>query len=203
MIPDRRLSGNFRLSEFPRWEKATEAEVERLAETVQRVLQPTRNRWGPTVPTSWIWWSDGTRRTGAHGQGGTVDFVVPGADLRAVYSWGVEELLPGGYIGRWIYEPERFDPTTGKRTQGEHIHVAPRADMVDAFGKSDVGAFVETAEGIYEPEAGPWGGASGAYGDPIELPGIVATVPPNLFRWALLGALVGVIAYPNENRPGA
>lgn len=199
MIADRQLSANFWLHEFPEWEKATEADVARLKSTVQQVLQPTRNRWGRVRPTSWRWWSGGVPRDGAHRHGGTVDFVTLDAPMREVASWGVEALLPSGYIGRWIWEPERGE-TSSTPAQGEHIHVAPVAAMAEVFGISDIGAFEETTEGTYVPMAGPfWGPHTGAYGDPIPLPGIVVAVPHNLGRWLLLGAAVGFVF--SDRRP--
>lgn len=171
--PGYALGPHFRLGEFPCWERATAADVAALQETVTRVLEPVRARWGPVVPTSWKWWRDGCRvREGAHGEGGTVDFVVPGARQRDVFDWGVRHLLPAGYVGRWIYEP-------ATAAQGAHIHVAPVADMVAAFGpgKGDVGAFVETGPGEYSYADGTWGGHTGASWDPIPIPGLDVTVP--------------------------
>lgn len=147
MAEDRQLSRNFWLHEFPCWEEATEEEVARLQETVARVLQPIRDRWGRIVPTSWIWWRDScTRRSGAHDYGGTVDFVALDADLREVWEWGRQYLLPAGYIGRWIYEPQRRAPET---PQEEHIHMAPVQDMVALRGDREIQALEETSEGRY------------------------------------------------------
>lgn len=201
MAVDRKLSANFSLHEFSGWEQATETQVARLEETVVRVLQPTRNRWGAVHPTSWLRWSDGTLRSGAHRAGGTVDFTTPNAPMREVASWGVEELMPSGYIGRWIYEPERAATASTPR-QGEHIHVAPRADMIEVFGANDLGAYEEVAEGEYVPMAGPFGGAhSGAFGDPIPLAPIVATVDYPWTRWLLLGAAVGAVLRSTDRNP--
>lgn len=165
------LGSNFVLGEFPCWERATTDDVANLQRTVTWVLQPVRNRWGPVVPTSWKWWRSGcTPREGSHAQGGTVDFVTPEANMRAVFDWGVHTLLPQGYIGRWIYEP-------ATEAQGEHIHVAPRADMVAAFGKGDIGAYVETGPGEYAYAGGTWGGHTGASWDPIPIPGLDVVIP--------------------------
>jgi hypothetical protein len=194
MATDRQLSRDFWLREFSGWQDATELEVGRLHETVARVLQPVRDRWGPVIPTSWLRWSDGSRRTGAHGVGGTVDFVTPSSPMRDVWEWGRVEILPAGYVGRWIYEP------TFPGEQREHIHVAPRDDMAAAYGRFDVGAYEETSPGVYVlvggpgPSGGGGGGGSGAYGDPYVLPGLTATVG---HRWwplalaALILALAG------------
>lgn len=186
---DYRLGSNFTLGEFPCYEKATPADVEKLRATVANVLQPVRDRWGPVVPTSWKWWRNGcTLRTGAHSGGGTVDFITPGASLRTVFDWGVSNLVPLGFLGRWIYEP-------ATASQGEHIHAAARADMVEVFGDPNAMAYVETGPGEYAPVGAPgptWGGA----GSPIEIPGIevtVAAVPP-WAAWILLGVLAGGIA---------
>jgi len=182
------LGPNFTLGEFPCFEKATASDVSKLAATVQWVLQPIRNRWGPVVPTSWMWWRKGcTPRTGAHSGGGTVDFVVPGANLRTVFDWGVYN-LDFSYVGRWIYEPATPD-------QGEHIHMASRADMVAVFGDPNAMAYVETGPGEYSPvsPSGPtWGGPN----TPIEIPGLEVTVAgaPPWMAWVLFGALAGAVA---------
>lgn len=151
MAADRQLSEHFWLREFPCYEHASEADVVRLRETVARVLQPIRNRWGRVIPTSWMHWRDGCEpRTGAHAGGGTVDFVTADADLREVFEWGRTALLPTGYVGRWIYEPDR-SPAEGQ-PQDEHIHVAPLADMIAHSGASDrdaIKALEETEEGQY------------------------------------------------------
>lgn len=147
MASDRSLSGNFALHEFEGWERASETQVEALQETVARVLQPIRNRFGRVRPTSWLYWSDGTPRTGAHAQGGTVDFVTPDADLWEVFEWGKTYLLPSGFVGRWIYEPHRT--ALEGAPQGEHIHMAPRGDMLAYNGDGRIQALEETDEGRY------------------------------------------------------
>jgi hypothetical protein len=185
---DRQLSRNFWLSEFRGWEQATAAQVERLQETVDRVLQPIRDVFGRVVPSSWTRWSSGEPRTGTHAEGGTVDFITLDADLEGdVFPWGRAELLPAGYLGRWIYEPDRSGPT-GTLVQRKHIHAAPRADMLEAFGIGDVAAFTESTEGVYLYAGGSWDGVSGAYGDPIPLPGFIVSVDPNPLKWALAAA---------------
>jgi len=186
----------FRWGEFPCWERATAADRARLVETVRRVLVPVRERWGPVIPTSWMWWRDGcVRRGGAHSKGGTVDFVVPGADLKDVHRWGIDTLLRQGYIGRWIYEPET-------ETQGEHIHVAPIRDMIEAFGagESSVLALVETPAGTYQvPTGGAPFGLDGVPEDVVEIDGLSVTVAgASGLPWgwwigagALVAALIG------------
>jgi len=199
MATDRQLSANFWLHEFPCWSRASEDDVARLKETVQRVLQPFRSHVGvPVVPTSWKWWTAGcTPRTGAHAGGGTVDFDAPDLDdgqLREAHDWGTRYLLPAGYLGRWIYEPLWIDDA-GNKVQGRHIHAAPRDDMLAANLPGDVGAYIEGPPGTYTPSAGSptWGGHSGGYGDPIPIEGITATVGPRWGAWLLLGAVAGTL----------
>lgn len=153
MAADRKLSRDFWLREFPGWRRATEADVAALHETVIRVLQPIRDAMGvPVRPSSWMWWSDGTPRTGSHTQPGTVDFVVDDGKTNEAFVWADRHLLPMGYIGRLIYEPERS--ALEGRPQGEHIHMAPRRAMIEAFPDSaDAGrvqSYVEISEGEYE-----------------------------------------------------
>ena len=192
MAQDRRLSRNFELAEFPCYQQATEAQVAALQETVARVLQPARDRWGPIVPTSWMWWSDGCRpRSGPHGvSGGTVDFVALESDTRDVWEWGKQYLLPSGYIGRWIYEPARGPDAD--QPQGEHIHVAPVDDMVAVAGDRRIQALEETTEGNYRLalELPPWG----TEGDPVELPGFTVTAGGGWLPWVLLAAVAGTLA---------
>lgn len=214
-VPDRQLSANFWLHEFPCWEHSTEGDVSRLRETVQRVLQPFRTfvqGWAPpggsvaVIPTSWMRWRSGcTLRDGSHRHGGTVDFDAPAltdAQMRAGFSWGVRTLLPAGYLGRWIYEP-RMEDAAGAKIQGRHIHASPIPDMVAAYGLDDIGAYIETAPGQYEPsaewEGGGWGAGSGAYGDPIEIPGFHVAVPWPWGRWATIGVL-GALAVEGIRR---
>lgn len=165
MALDRQLSRDFWLHEFPGWERATERQVARLEETVARVLQPIRTTFDVAVfPSSWLWWSSGDPRTGAHAAdgdatAGTVDFVVDAGLTTDVFEWGSQHLTPSGYIGRWIYEPER-SAAEGRR-QGEHIHMAPREAMVEAFADSRIQVLEERAEGEYflhfELEPVAWG----------------------------------------------
>lgn len=183
MASDRQLSRNFWLREFPGWQHYTEPEVLALQETVQRVLQPVRDTFGSTVPTSGIFWSSGERRTGAHGvSGGTVDFIVPGVELLEVFDWGRTMLFPAGYLGRWIYEPD-FRNDDGELIQREHLHAATRSDMRAAFGKNDIGAFIEEEPDRYVRAAGD---AWGAYGDPIQLPGLDVVVTRTYYSYAIL-----------------
>jgi len=146
-MEDFQLSKDFWLSEPPCWHLATPVDASRLQETAARVLQPVRNTWGETFITSWMWWSDGCEpRVHSHAEGGTVDFVTTEAPMMDVFEWGATHLLPSGYIGRWIYEPERKD-LRGRVVQGEHIHIAPRADMIRFNGDGTIKALVETADG--------------------------------------------------------
>lgn len=148
MAADRQLSANFYLREFPGWRDATEEDVDRLEETVARVLQPIRSTFGvPVRVTSWMRWGSGTERTGSHAHGGTVDFVVDQGRTPDVFEWGAQQLIPSGYIGRWIYEPTRT--ASEGQPQGEHIHVAPRAAMVEQFADGRIQVLEEREEGGY------------------------------------------------------
>jgi len=199
---DRQLSRNFWLREFPCWERATDADVAELQQTVARVLQPARDTFGRIKPTSWRWWSSGcTPRTGAHEHGGTVDVVPLDADPFTVFEWMKTTLLPSGYIGRLIYEPDWWlqggpEPagSTDRKVQGEHIHVAPWTAMVE-LGETEIMALVETEPNTYAYAGGGgpvFGDHTGVYGDPIPIEGITATVGPSWTRWLLLGAALGV-----------
>lgn len=148
MARDRKIGRHFWLHEFPGWELATDADVAHLERTVAMVLDPVRDAFGPVYPSSWTTWSDGTPRSGAHSHPGTVDFVVAGDRTRAAWEWGADYLVPLGYVGRWIYEPER-DPDAGV-PQGEHIHMAPQEAMVAVFDDPRVQVLEETSEGHYE-----------------------------------------------------
>lgn len=204
MVADRQLSANFRLSRMPCWERASEDDVARLRETVARVLQPARDRWGAIVVSSWRWWRDGcTPRSGAHAGGGTVDIVPFGAPAPQVFEWLRRYIVPAGYVGRLIYEPDWWrdggDEPAGPgdvKVQGEHIHIAPRRDMADAGLPDDVGVYEETQPGSYA-YVGPgpvWGGHTGAWGDPIPIEGFVATVSPT-YKWlALLAIAAAAVA---------
>ncbi|MGE0161064.1 MAG: hypothetical protein AB7T31_16835 [Gemmatimonadales bacterium] len=148
MATDRQLSRNFRLSEFPGWRDATEEDVERLEETVARVLQPIRTALGvPVRIGSWMRWSDGSPRSGAHAHGGTVDFTVDQGRTPDAFAWGSQHLIPSGYVGRWIYEPARS--AAEGTPQGEHIHVAPRVAMVEKFADGRIQVLEEREEGEY------------------------------------------------------
>ena len=147
MAADRQLSANLWLHEFPGWRDATEADVRKLEPTVSRVLQPVRTAFGvPLRPTSWKWWSSGDPRTGSHADGGTVDFVLEQGRTADAFEWGAQHLIPSGYIGRWIYEPARAG---GDSPQGEHIHMAPQAAMVEAFSDPRIQVLEEREEGEY------------------------------------------------------
>ena len=175
------LARDFTLEEMPCWRHASPADVARLRVTAERVLQRVRDRWGSVVVSSWKWWRDGCLlRTGAHAAGGTVDFITPNADLTDVFAWGLTQPWRD-YIGRWIYEPA----IPGH--QGEHIHMAPIADMQQQFAKADSAAYVQTGIGQYTPVPG-WGGHTGGPEDPIEVEGVTVTVGRALPAW-LIGSL--------------
>lgn len=123
-----------------------------------------------------------------------MDFTVPGANLRAVFEWGIVALLHHGYIGRWILEP-------ATSSQGAHIHVAPVRDMVDAFGpaQSEILALVEVAPDTYEvPPGGAPFGRSGTLDRPIEIEGLEVTVEASgglpWGWWIGAGALLAALA---------
>lgn len=130
MATDRQLSRHFWLHEFPGWEQATEEEVERLRSTViEPILQPTRDRWGVIWPSSWTHWRSGRRRTGAHADGGAVDFVPRDAPIPVVHAWMAANLRDR--IGELIDERD-------------HIHVT----RWGLGGRGQV--LVEPTEGEYE-----------------------------------------------------
>jgi len=172
MADDVQLSRNFMLSEAPCWWLATAAQVARLQETAARVLQPIRTKFGKTQITSWMWWSAGcVPRGGAHSWGGTIDFTVPDAELWDVFEWGNSYLMPTGYIGRWIYEPEVLDED-GKQVQGEHIHMAPRADMIGVFNDPKIQSLRELPSGdlfVYQD----W--TDGTFAQPYALDPLIVT----------------------------
>jgi len=182
---DQQLSSSFWLHEFPCWELATSEDVERLKETCARVLQPVRNRFGKVVPTSWKWWSSGcTPRTGSHSAGGTVDFITPDADLWEVFEWGATYLLPSGYIGRWIYEPQTPQ-------QGEHIHMAPRRDQLEVFGRGDIQALQELPNGNQYAYAF-YDTTEGTFLDPYTLDPLVVRATAGWSSWWGVLALLGL-----------
>ena len=148
MALDRKLSRDFWLHEFTGWAAADEAQVAQLQETVTRVLQPTRSHFGvPVRPTSWLTWSDGTERTGSHAHG-AIDYVVDNGLTREAFEWAGRVLVPSGYIGRLIYEPERA-ATVATPRQGEHIHMAPRAAMLAYNQDGSIQVLEEQEEGRY------------------------------------------------------
>lgn len=192
-MEDRQLTSRFWLHEFPCWERATIQDVARLQVTAARVLQPIRNRWGKVIPTSWMWWADECDpRTGAHSFGGSVDFVTPRADMWKVFQWGATYLLPSGYIGRWIYEPERVDGE-GNVIQGEHIHMAPREDMIALNGRGDIQALRETDDG-QEVVFAYYDGTRGTMMDPYTMEPLVITAKRSGFSLWWAAALAGAWA---------
>lgn len=148
MATDRQLSRDFWLHEFPGWEKADADAADAAAETVALVLQPIRSAMGvPVRVSSWMWWSTGEGRTGAHSHPGTVDFVVDGGRTFEAFEWAAGALVPAGYIGRLIYEPDRSEAEGVP--QGEHVHMAPRAAMIGVYGDPAIQVLREDAEGDY------------------------------------------------------
>ena len=148
MAADRKLSRDFWLHEFPGWEKADEDDAAAAAETVARVLQPIRSALDvPVRVTSWMWWSSGEGRTGAHSQPGTVDFTADEGRTFEAFDWASRNLASGGYIGRLIYEPERSEAEGVP--QGEHVHMAPRDAMVAVFNDPAIQVLREDSEGSY------------------------------------------------------
>jgi hypothetical protein len=138
-----------------------------------------------------MWWRSGcVPRTGSHAQGGTVDFVTPDADMTEVFEWGSTYLLPSGYIGRWIYEPETA-------FQGEHIHMAPREDMLAYNGDGRIMALRELPSGdtyVYRELT------EGSFADPYRLDPIVVTAEAGLGKWFGLGLLLGLITFDVSGR---
>ena len=172
MATDRRLSENFQLHEFPGWEIASEPDVERLQQTVDLVLQPARDQWGPIRPTSWIYWSGGSPRTGAHADPGTVDFVPLMAGIEQVFAWVGRSIVPLGYIGRLINERD-------------HIHMQPRLPGME------VQVLREPTEGVYVDASDvlPPGWTA-----PVGIPGVEVTVAalggPGAWGWLVGLALL-------------
>lgn len=147
MAADRQLSRDFWLHEFTGWQAASEDQVAQLEETVARVLQPVRSHLGvPVRPTSWLRWSDGTPRTGAHAYG-ALDFVADDDRTREAFDWLHVHVVPTGYVGRLIYEPVRS--ASEGEPQGEHVHVAPRDAMLAYNGDGTIEVLEETTEGRY------------------------------------------------------
>lgn len=147
------LSRNFRLGEFSGWQLAESPQLEQLERVVRTILQPIRDTFGAVVPTSWYAWSSGAPRTGAHGTGGAVDFVVPGTPLPVVWAWARSNLR----VGEFIDERDHLHATLpGIGGQGEFLIEPIEGEYVapgDAPGAS------------WRPDS-PW----------YELPGITATV---------------------------
>lgn len=182
MPRDVQLSRDFWLHEAPCWEHASPADVAKLQESAARVLQPVREQFGETTIGSWKWWRFlCIPRIKTHAQGGTVDFTVSGGQTRAAWEWGNTHLMPSGYIGRWIYEPARESPR-----QGEHIHMAPRADMIAHNGDSSIKSLEELPDGstyVFQE----W--TAGTFVNPYRLEGLTVTARAGLPWWAAAGLL--------------
>lgn len=127
-----------------------------------------------------MWWVSGcTPRSGSHGQGGTVDFEVAGGKTLEAWEWGNVHLMPSGYVGRWIYEPE-----TG--AQREHIHMAPRADMLAYNGDGRIQSLKELPDGstyVFQE----W--TAGTFVNPYRLEPIVVVAQADMPWWLGLGLL--------------
>lgn len=194
MIADRQLAADFWLNEAPCWWLATESQVAKLEETVARVAQPIRRAFGPTYITSWLWWSGGCApRDGVHAFGGTIDLVVGGGRTFEAWEWGNLHLMPTGYLGRWIYEPEIRGPD-GEKIQGEHIHAAPREDMIAYNGDARIQSLRETEPGRYVL-AYDWT-FGGTREDPFEIPGIEVVAGAGDPWWWLLGLALAIPFLP-------
>ena len=177
MAPDRQLSANFWLHEFPCYEHATEADVAFLQETVDQRLQPTRDRFGRIVPTSWRWWRRHcTPREGAHGDPGTVDIVPLDAPIPEVHRWMAAHVPYGEVI-------DEFD----------HIHIT-RPGVGDPHGPEALVGDRASGFVAVDPTVG-FPGGEGTYGRPFDLPGLTVSVArfPNL-RWAVAGAVLLLVA---------
>jgi len=185
-VEDIQLSRNFWLRWVPCWWLATPADVAKLQETTARVLQPLREVFGPVSVSSWMRWSDGcTIRSGSHGQGGTVDAVVSGGKTFEAWEWGNTHLMPSGYIGRWIYEP-------ATSTQREHLHIAPRADMLAYNGDGRIQSLQELPNGtMYVFQE--W--VAGTFTNPYRLEPIVATARAGMPWWLGAGLLFALWSF--------
>lgn len=175
MAVDRKLAEGIWLHEFPGAEAATEEQVAGLRWTVDNILTPARQRWGPLKITSWLVLPGGRKELGGggHKDPGTVDFVPLEAPIPSVHRWM-------GFALRGLYG-ELIDERT-------HIHVT----RPGIGGSGEL--LVEYAEGRYAAvdPAVPFPRGSGAYGDPIDLEGFEVSVPrarPWL-AWGILGAAV-------------
>jgi len=190
MIADRQLSRDFWLHEIPCWELYTEAQADEAAEFAARVAQPIRHQFGRTDITSGRYWAAGcVPRTGSHAFG-AMDLVVSGGRTKEAWKWGATALMPSGYIGRWIYEPTRYDET-GRKIQGEHIHVAPREAMLAYNGDGRIQALEELEDGSTYVFL-DWVG--GTQANPYELDPLVVTASRGLPWWGALGILAAVVA---------
>jgi hypothetical protein len=173
MGADYQLTRDFRLSEAPCWWLASPADIARLQETAARVAQPLRNTFGPVYITSWKWWREGCEpRDGVHELGGTIDLVVPGR-TREAWEWGNTHLMPTGFIGRWIYEPE-------SSSEHEHIHVAPRQDMLEYNGDGRIQSLEKLRSGDYAVEL-EW--QAGTAANPYQLEPLVVSARAGIPWW--------------------
>lgn len=110
MAADRTLSPNLRLSDFPGWASASEADAEGARRAAVAFLEPIIRRWGPLTITSWLRESG----SGAHEDPETVDFVPLEADVGEVHRWAARELA--GQYGELLHEMRR------PWQSSDHIH---------------------------------------------------------------------------------
>ncbi len=190
MIADRQLTRDFWLHEIPCWEHYTEEQAEQAQEATALVCQPIRNTFGRTEITSGRFWRNGCRaRTGSHAHG-ALDIVVSGGRTREAWEWGATALMPSGYIGRWIYEPERLN-ARGQKLQGEHIHMAPRSAMLAYNGDGRIQVLEELPDGttyVFQEWVG------GTYANPYELEPLEVVVGRGFPWWGAAGILVAIFA---------
>ena len=105
MIPDRQLTRDLRLSDWPcALERGTEADARVIAWTAANVWQPVITALGPVSFTSWRYWvSSGCRtaRTGDHSDPGTVDVVGRHVRSGDLHRWMGEHLRDAGGGPLW------------------------------------------------------------------------------------------------------
>ena len=169
------LAPNFALGEFPGWERATGAQLDNLARIVRDLIQPARDAWGPIRITSWL----RDTGSGAHKDGGAVDFVPVYAAVPVVHRWMAANVAPFG---------ELID-------ERDHIHVT--LPGVGGWGQ----VLIEPTEGEYaavdSTAARPPNGAPAWWYD---IRGITATVagPVTWARWLIVGGLLLAVVYPRR-----
>lgn len=143
----------FRWVEFSGWEHADAVELARGRALVRDLLSPARRALGPIRVTSWLYWSNGTKREPAHGDGAAFDAVPgPGASfsIRQLYEW----LRDNTWYGELILEPDHVHgtlPGFGGSMQAL-VEVAPKEYATDPnappFAPIVVEAGMHTAGGL-------------------------------------------------------